>query len=113
MFGFYYHPENRGMPIMRGEREVELGDDEGEKNLELNHGKVLAQADASTKPEWHVGLVVSASFGNSITEPLWSELVSVCSPYIRITVKSWNQSPYAHSFWHYNVADSSIGQRLS
>jgi len=36
------HPISRGMPIVRGQREAKLGDNEAKQELQLHHGKVFA-----------------------------------------------------------------------
>lgn len=84
--GFYNHSISRRVVILGRQGEAKLGNNEGEDNLQFNHGEVLAQAQARADPKRNVSLRALASFRDAPGEPLRFELVSIRSPYCRISM---------------------------
>lgn len=111
MSRLYNHSIGRRMPITGGKREGEVGDDKSKHDLQLDHGEVLADAEAISHSKGHVGLWELAGFRHTLTEPLWFELISVWSPDIGVSVQCWDQSPQTHPFGNVEVSylDVSVG----
>lgn len=68
------------MHIVRRQRELKLGDNEGDDNFEFHHGEVSADAQASPQAKWDISLGEFASFRDPICKPFRPELVSIWSP---------------------------------
>lgn len=93
--------------------ESKLGDNKREDNLQLDHRKVFAQADARTQSEWYIGLGKLASLGDTVAESLWFELIRVRPPNIVIPVQRRYQSPQAYILGNDNISKLGVFQCLS
>ena len=108
MLGLKHNLLNGRVPILRGQREGKVGQNESEKDLELREGKVLPQAIPRPDSEGQEHVRLRARAADSVGEPLRVEFKSIGTPYLRVLVQLRYGHPSVEAFGNMNVAESQV-----